>query len=161
MSAFVSKILHDVASPLSALRLGLDWAESSPAEALPHLGRSVDQLEAWVLAYRQLLVTPQSVDLKKFAHFWCPQWQSNAPATSLMLATIMVVLPNIKASSATLTAQSHGWRLEVQTPRPLTFFENVDVSNHRMVLQAYVLERVKHLQEAVEGTQYCCDVQPS
>lgn len=161
MSAFISKILHDVASPLSALRLGLDWAENSPSEALPHLAHSVEQLEIWLLAYRQLLVTPQAIDLGKFARFWCPKWHHTTTATPLMLATLMVVLPGVKATDANLTSQPNGWRLELHAPRPFTFFDNIDAANVRMVLQAYVLERVSHLQESWEGTRYCCDVQPS
>lgn len=161
MSAFVAKILHDVASPLSALRLGLDWAENSPSEALPHLARSVDQLESWLLAYRQLLVTPHMIDLNKFARFWCSEWHHTAAPTPLMLATLMVVLPGMKATVGTIASQPYGWRLELQAASPLMFFQNVDVHNTRMVLQSYVLERVKDLQETVEGNHYRCDVQPA
>lgn len=161
MTPLISKVLHDMASPLSALKLGLDWAQSSPQEAIPHLARSVDQLEAWVLGYRQLLVTPQTVDLNKFAKFWCPEWHHTVTATPLMLATLMVVLPNIKASAGTLTPQPQGWRLELKVPKSLHFFDNVDASNPRMVLQAYVLERAQHVHESGEGNRYCCDVQPA
>lgn len=161
MSPFIGKILHDMASPLSALKLGLDWAENSPAEALPHLARSVEQLESWLMAYRQLLIAPQSIDLAKFAKFWCPEWQHAVTPTPLMLATLMVVLPGVKASSGSITAQGSGWRLEVCLPRSLRFFDNIDATNHRMVLQAYVLEHAQSLHESGEGNLYYCDVQPS
>lgn len=161
VSAFIAKILHDLASPISALRLGLDWAENDPSEALPHVIRSVDQMDAWLQAYRQLLVTPQMIDLNKFTRFWCPEWHHTVTATPLMLATLMVVLPGMKATAGTLVPMPQGWRLELQTNHPLQFFHSVDAQNPRMVLQSYVLQNVKDLQEIAEGHRYRCDVLPA
>lgn len=158
----IAKVLHDLASPLSILKLGFDWLETDPKEAMPHLLKSVNQMEVWLNAYRQLLIEQKDeVEANKFARFWCANWVCQGGVPQPVLAALMVILPNTKPEHAELVKTTDGaWHLQASVSNVKNIFDNVDSGNPRMALHSYVLERAR-IQETATPTSYSCLIQPA